>query len=173
MSRAVSITARRHAEGETSDQVEVVLMQFEHADLDAPIRISSDINRLSTDPLLYGTRSTWNDANPETEPYLFAFASIQMPGDQDGAPAAIQLVLDLFDNTLVNQLRSTITPATAHLAVVYAASPNAVEIEYRGLEVSDASYGNQLVITAARRAIEDRGVPQHLITDGRFPGLFR
>lgn len=173
MSRTVSITARRYAEDETSDQVEVVLMQFEHADLDAPIRISSDVTRLSTDPLLYGTRSTWNDADPETEPYLFAGASIQMPGDQDGAPAAVQLVLDLYDDTLVTQLRATTTPATAHLAVVYAASPDVIELEYRGLEVSDASYGEQLVITAARRAIEDRGVPQHLMTKDRFPGLYR
>lgn len=173
MSRAVSITARRHNESRTSDQVEVLLMQFEHDDLAAPIRISSDAMRLSTDPLLYGTRSTWNGADPETEPYLFAFASYEMPGDQADAPAAVRVILDLYDDTLVAQLRATSTPPTAHMAVVYATSPDTVELEYRGLEVSDASYGDQLVITAARRAIEERGVPMDLMTKDRFPGLFR
>ncbi|MBY6117401.1 hypothetical protein KUW09_24630 [Mameliella alba] len=173
MSRTVSITARRHDEAQHSDEVEVLLMQFEHADLEAPIRISSDATRLSVDPLLYGTRSTWNGADPATEPYLFAFASYQMPGDQEDAPAAVRVILDLFDDTLVKKLRSTITPATAHLAVVYAASPNTVEIEYRGLEIGDISYGEQLVITSSRRAIEERGVPRDLMTKDRFPGLFR
>ena len=173
MSRSVSIPARRHDEARSSTEVEVLLMQFEHADLDAPIRISSDATRLSVDPLLYGTRSTWNGADPATEYYEFAFASYQMPGDQEDAPAAVRVILSLFDDTLVKKLRSTITPATAHLAVVYAASPDTVEIEYRGLEVSDISYSDQLVITSARRAIEERGVPRDLMTKDRFPGLFR
>ena len=174
MSRSVSITARTHTEARASDEVEVLLMQFEHDDLAAPIRISSDpTERLTTDPPRYGTRSTWNGADPATEPYLFLAASFELPGDQDDAPASVRIVLDLFDATLVAQLRSIATQATAHMALVFAASPDTVELEYRDLLVISADYGEQLTITASRRPIEDEAVPKDRFTKDRFPGLFR
>lgn len=149
-------------------------MQFEHEDLAAPIRISSDpTERLSTDPLRYGTRSTWNNANPATEPYQFLAASFEVPGDQEDAPATVRLVLDMFDASLVKQLRSIATQATAHLALVFSETPNTVELEYRGLRVLSIDYGEQLTITASRQPIEDESVPKDRFTKDRFPGLFR
>ncbi len=44
--------------------------------LDAPVRLSTDnTERLSEEPLMYGTRSTWMGSNPATEPFLFVIAS--------------------------------------------------------------------------------------------------
>lgn len=174
MSRTLSLTARTFGQAAASGEVAVVLIQVEHPSLAAPIRLSSDPTvLLSEEPLRYGTRSTWNGADPATEPFVFTVASFVLPGDQEDAPASLQLVLDLFDAALVTQLRSVTTQATLHLALVLASSPDLVEIEYRGLRVVSADYGEQLTITATRRPIEDEAVPKDRFTKDRFPGLFR
>ncbi|SDY55561.1 hypothetical protein [Citreimonas salinaria] len=174
MSRLVSITARTHAEAQYSDEVEVLLIHIDHPELDAPIRLSSDpTERLTTDPLTYGTRSAWKDSDPATEPFRFIMASFEMPGDQEDAPAAFGITIDLFDATLVKAVRSFSTRATAALAVVYASAPDAVEVEYHGLEVIAADYGTQVVIGASRKPIEEEEAVAHRITKARFPGMFR
>jgi hypothetical protein len=173
MSRTLSLTARSHGQAAQPEDVEVVLMQFDHDDLDAPIRISSDpTERLSTEPLRYGTRSSWNGTDPQAAPFYFLAAGFELPGDQEDAPAAVRIVLDLFDATLVTLLRSVSTQGTAHLAIVFAASPDTVEIEFRDLRITTVEYGEQLVITCSRRPIEEEGVPAIRMTKDRFPGLF-
>lgn len=174
MSRTLSLTARTFGQAAASGEVAVVLIQIEHASLDAPVRISSDPTvLLSEEPLRYGTRSTWNGSDPATEPFVFAVASFVLPGDQEDAPAAMQLVLDLFDAALVTKLRSVNTQSTLHVAVVFASAPDLVEMEWRGLRVVSADYGERLTISATRRPIEEEAVPKDRFTKDRFPGLFR
>lgn len=172
MRQTLSFTARSQSLSGTPEEVPVLLMQFEHASLPAPVRVSSDpTERLQDDPPLYGTRSTWNSADPATEPYLFLSAGFVLPGDQEDAPAAVQIVLNTLDAALITSLRSVNTRATAHLALVLASAPNLVQIEYRGLQVLSIEYGEQLTITASRQPIEEEAVPKDRFTKDRFPGL--
>lgn len=172
MSQRLSMNARRAATDRTSAEVEVVLIVIEHPELDAPIRLSTDpTERLSVEPLLYGTRSSWMGAE---DPYLFVLASAEVPSDLEDAPATASIRLELIDPSIARALRSVTSPATAHLAVVLASSPDLIEMEFRDMRASGASgSAEQASIEISRRPIEDERIPTDRFTRDRFPGLFR
>lgn len=173
--RLVSVNARRAHDDPITDEVHVALFQFEHPDLDAPVRLSTDPGeRISTDPLRYGTRSRWNGADPATEPYWFVLVSAEIPGDMEDAPASATLILENVSNDIAATLRSFTTRPTVHMAVVLAASPDIVEQEYRGMVVPGAEGdAGQVVISISRDPIEQEQVPMDRMTKDRFPGLHR
>lgn len=171
--RLVSLNARLAMEAETSDEVALVLFCIEHPDLPAPIRLSTDnTERLSEEPLIYGTRSTWRSADPETEPYLFLLAAALLPSDVEDAPASAQIVLENLDSQMVALLRSFLTPPAVHMAVVLASSPNLVEAEWSGLQLLGADIdAGAITLTLSREEIEGEYWPTGRMTRDRFPGL--
>ncbi len=55
--RRVSLNARTAFDAATTAEVEIAQIMIEHPALDAPVRLSTDpTERISTDPLMYGTR---------------------------------------------------------------------------------------------------------------------
>lgn len=173
--RRVSVNARRAFDAASSGEVEVALFSFRHGDLDAPVRLSTDPTaRLSIDPLIYGTRSAWDDADPLNTPYLFVLASAEIPGDMEDAPSAATLVLENVDNDIAKLLRSFTSRAEVRMAVVLASSPDVVEVEYRGLQLisSDGDVG-EVTLSISRQPIEDEPAPMDRFTKDRFPGLHR
>ncbi len=173
--RRVSLNARAALEEASSPEVEVVLLTVEHPELPAPVRLSTDpTERLSIDPLLYGTRSSWSGADPQTDPYLFILASAEFPSDLEDAPAAATLVLENVDNEIAHLLRSFTDRPVVHMAVVLASSPDLVEAEYRNLNIIgvDGNAG-EVSISISRAPIEEESVPMDRFTKDRFPGLFR
>ena len=147
---------------------------IDHGSLSAPVRLSTDpTERLSAEPPIYGTRSTWMDADPETEPYLFTLVSADLPGDQEDAPASATIVLENVDNGIAAVLRSIIDRATVHMAVVLASSPDLVEMECRDLRLISADGdAGEVSLALSRAPIEDETVPMDRFTRDRFPGLF-
>jgi hypothetical protein len=174
MSRRLSITGRRHDADPQSDEVAVVLMHISHPDFATPYRFSSDpTERLSIEPLLYGTRSRWRDSDPASAPFLFAAMSFQLPGDQDGAPAETRMTLHLYDAETVEVLRSVSTPARVDMAVVMASSPDLPEYEHLGHLLYSAGYDDVVTLTSSREMIEEEGVSKDRYDKDRFPGLHR
>lgn len=173
--RRVSLNARTAFDGAGTDEVEVALVAIEHGDLDAPVRLSTDpTERLTTDPLVYGTRSTWYGSDPATEPFQFFLGAAELPGDQEDVPPAAALILENVDPGLAALLRSITTPARVHLAVVLAASPDVIEAEFRDLQVIEAGGdAGEVRLTVSRAPIEEETVPMDRFTKARFPGLFR
>jgi hypothetical protein len=162
-------------EEQSTGEVEVALFVIEHPSLDAPVRLSTDpTDRLSIDPLMYGTRSTWDGAKPKTDPYYFLLASAEFPSDLDDVSAAANIVLENVDNDIVKLLRSFTDRPTIHMAVVLATSPDLVEAEFRNLKIvgSDGT-ANEITLQISRAPIEDEAVPMDRFTKDRFPGLFR
>jgi hypothetical protein len=160
-------------DAQSSDQIYVVLFHVEHPDLPTPIRLSTDnTERLSAEPLVYGTRSTWLDADPVTEPFLWVIASAMVPSDLEDAPAAAQVVLETLDHEIVRLMRSFSTPATAHMAVVLADTPDVIEQEWAGLRIvsSDTNAG-EIAISLSREEVEQEFYPSGRMTRDRFPGL--
>lgn len=169
------MNARQALDAASSAEVEVALFVIEHPSLASPVRLSTDpTERLSADPLIYGTRSNWFGANKVTEPYLFVLVSAELPGDQEDAPAAATLVLENVDNDIAKLLRSFTDRPVIHMAVVLASSPDLVEMECRDLRIV-ASEGDagQVSLTLTRAPIEDETVPMDRFTRDRFPGLFQ
>nr|WP_321459597.1 hypothetical protein [uncultured Cohaesibacter sp.] len=175
MSRTVSKAARQSFDDATTSEGEVALFVFEHPMLETPLRLSTDpTERISADPPTYGTRSTWDGADPATDPYLFVLMSAELPGDQEDTQAAPVIVLENVDNDIAALLRSFTDLATVHMAVVLATSPNFVEVEYRDMKLLSADGNAQEVrLSISRRPVEDETVPMDRFTKDRFPGMFR
>ncbi|TMV09815.1 hypothetical protein FGK63_01725 [Ruegeria sediminis] len=173
--RRVSLNARSAAEAATTDEVEIALFSITHPYLDAPVRLSTDpTERLSVEPLMYGTRSAWDGADPVTDPYLFVLASAELPSDQEDAPATATIVLENVDNDIAALLRSFTDLPVVNMAVVLASSPDVVEVEYRDLRIVGAEGdASEISLQISRRPIEDETVPMDRFTKDRFPGLFR
>ncbi len=172
MSRRLSLNARLAHEDEFSGEIEVMLFVIEHPELDAPIRLSTDnAVRISTDPEIYGTVSSWRGGGP-ANPYLWVVASAVLPGDSDDAPAAATLVLENLDTDMVDLVRSFTDLASVSLAVVLASSPDTVEAEYTGLQIVEANItGGEIALALSRDEIELEPFPAGRMSKHRFPGL--
>ena len=175
MSRRVSLNARRAIEDGNTAEIEVVLIVITHAALSAPIKITTDdTERLSVEPLAYGTRSTWRAAETNDEPFLFVAVSAILPGDQDDTPAAATLVLENLDNLLAAELRKTTERARVDLAVVLAGSPDLVDYEQLDLRLVGAEGdAGEIILSISRDPITDEPWPAGRMTRERFPGLHR
>ncbi|NEX47596.1 hypothetical protein [Pseudotabrizicola algicola] len=171
--RRLSLNARLAQDAEGGAEIEVALIHIEHPDLEAPIRLSTDnTERLSDDPLMYGTRSSWRGANPVTEPYLWVIASAVLPGDADDAPASAQIALENLDAEMVDLVRSFTDPASVSLAVVLAGSPDVIEGEWTGLLLVSADItAGEIVLSISRDEVELEAFPPGRMTRLNFPGL--
>lgn len=175
MPRRLSLNARLALDAPASSEVEAVLLVIEHPALEAPIRLSTDnTERLSVDPLYYGTRSRWRGANPLTDPYLWVVASALLPSDLDDQPASATIVLDNLDARMAELLRSITDPATVHMAVVLASSPDHIEQEFTDLRlVSHEISAGEIALQISREEIELEHFPGGRMSRDRFPGLHR
>lgn len=168
-----SLNARLMQDAATSDEIYVLLLEITHPSLDAPIRLSTDnADRISTDPLIYGTRSNWWAANPTTEPFLWVIASVLVPDDKQDAPAAGSFVLENLDNSIVKLLRSFTDIATLSMAVVLASSPDFIEREWIGLKITTSEINaGEISLSFSREEIELEQFPIGRMTRNNFPGL--
>lgn len=173
--RRVSLNARLAQDAQATAEIYVALFEIEHPELENPIRFSTDnTERLSSDPLYYGTRSTWRGANPISDPYLWIVASALLPSDLEDAPASAQVVLENLDQEIVNVVRSFTSPATIHMAVVLASSPNLIEAEYTDLHIIAADIdAGEISLSISREEIELEYVPGGRMTARMFPGLHK
>jgi len=173
--RRLSLNARLALDAIATDEVETVLLHIEHPDLDEPIRLSTDnTERLSDDPLYYGTRSTWRGADPANEPFLWVVASAVLPSDLDDAPAAATIVLENLDHAMAEVMRSFTTPATFHMAVVLADTPNVIEAEFSDLLLTSAEItAGEISLSISREEIETEFVPGGRMTSRTFPGMHK
>lgn len=170
--RIVSLNARLAADAIASQEVDVVLWHITHPDLDEPVRLSTDpTERLSLEPLRYGTRSTW--LTEDGSPFLFVLADALVPDDKADAPATAKLFLSNLDNSVASVLRSFTEPATVDMAVVLASSPDLVEVETLGLKlVTSEGSGDQVVLDLSREKLTAEPWPSGRMTRSRFPGIW-
>lgn len=171
----LALNTRTIHDAATTGEVEVALFYIDHPSLDAPVRLSTDnTERLSDAPPSYGTRSTWMDSNPATEPFLFVLVSTEQPSDLEDTPAAAEIVLSNVDSRIADELRSVTSRATVHMAVVFASAPDAVVVQYRDMKLVGASGDTgEVTMSFSRAPIEEEIVPMDRFTKQRFPGLYR
>lgn len=171
--RRVSLNARLALDQVATDELEVVLVIIEHPLLDAPVRLSSDnADRISVEPLMYGTRSTWRTG--DGSPFLFVMLDALVPDEQDDAPAQASLVLEILDSDIADILTATTVQATCHMAIVLASSPDNVEAEWIGLLMTSADGDSgQVSIKFSMEPITGEPYPADRMTKERFPGLHK
>lgn len=169
--RRVSLNYRTSLDGAHSDAVEVVLIHITHPALGEPIRLSTDpTERLTVEPLAYGTRSTW--MTDDGSPFQFVLVDVLLPDDQEEAPPAARVALEAVDAGLASVLRQTTLPATVDMAVVLASEPDVVEAEFRDLRLVGAEGdAGEIVLTISRDPLTAEPSPPDRMTRARFPGL--
>ncbi len=171
--RRISLNARIAQEKGSTAELYAALFEITHPTLPKPIRLTSDnAERISKEPYVMGARSNWRGANPITEPFLWIAVSVLQPGDQDDAPAAMTLVLENIDDKLTKLLRSFIDFATISMAIVLADTPNNIEAEWTGMDLTTSTItGGEVSLQFSREAIEDESFPPGRMTRFSFPGL--
>jgi hypothetical protein len=168
MPRTLSLTMRSAANAAQSLVTPVVFVTITHADLDAPVRLSSDpTERLSSDPLRYGTRHLGDI-------YDFVLMSALLPDDKEGALPVVTLAFENVAANMASVARAVLTPATVDLKVVLASSPDSIEEQYLGLQAAHVVYDKgRITLDITRETIFTRRPwPAGRMTQARFPGLF-
>jgi len=150
-----------------SDEVVICLLTVTHDDLGTPIYLSSDpTERLSDDPLVYGTTSRGNE-------YLYLPFEFTLPDDKSDSPPRVQLSMDNTDRSLVAILRSISTPASIKVELVLASDLDTVEITMPALQLSDITMDEgRISATLVADALINEPHPAGQFTPGSFPGLF-
>lgn len=173
MSRRISMNARLAQDADASAEIEVALLLIEHPELEQPIRLSTDnAVRISDDPLMYATLSTWRGSDPATQPFLWIVASAILPGDAEDAPATAQISLENLDSEMVELLRSFTDPPTIHMAGVLASAPDLIEMEFTDLQIVSADItAGEIVLSISRDEIELEPFPAGRMIHAYFPGL--
>lgn len=171
MSRQVSLNARTAMDAPASDELEIVLIHITHPLIDEPVRLSSDpTTRISLEPLSYGTPSTW--LTEDGSPFLFIMMGAQLPDEDDDAPAAGSLVLEILDSDIATILTSTTVQAIVSMAVVLASSPDLVEAEFLDMRMVSADIdAGQIVMSFTKEPITAESYPAARMTKERFPGM--
>jgi hypothetical protein len=150
-----------------SDEVVICLLTVTHEEIEAPIYLSSDAtDRLSDDPLIYGTVSRGNE-------YLYLPFEFTLPDDKSDSPPRVQLSMDNTDRSLVTLLRSISTPADIMVELILASDLDFVEITFPALQLSDVTIEDgRIQATLVADALINEPHPAQLFTPGSFPGLF-
>lgn len=142
MSETFYLDVRVGEDASHHDKLAIALIVLRSEGLDKPLRVSSDnTNRLSAEPLIYGTRSTWQtgreDGGPEE--YLFISMLVRPPDDPDnGLPNASITIVD-GDGSIRKQIRGARGEVLVDMAVVMRSDPNTPVDFWTGMRLSDAN----------------------------------
>jgi hypothetical protein len=167
MARSVSLNFRTAAFGQESGEVAIALLTITHPSLPSPILLSTDATtRFSTDPLLYGTMS-------RSQQFLFVFAEVTMPDEQDKQPPAAKLVISNIDRSIIPLARSVSSPPSVKIEIVLASAPDTVEIAIPAMDMVNLQYdANQLTFDLAIDALAFEPFPSGSFDPASFPALF-
>lgn len=164
--QTISLTARGAIQDQHSAEVFVLLATITHPALSAPVRLSSDPTiRISTDPLIYGTRRLG-------EVYPFVWMAAVLPDDRAEDVPRVSLAFANVGTDMAAPFRQVTSPARVDLTVVLSSTPDIAELEIPKLRAVRASYdGSQVVLEVSGEPFASLALPFHRMTADRFPGL--
>lgn len=167
MPRLISFNARQAAGAEQTGEIDVVLTEITHPDLEDPLRLSTDPTELlSEEPLVYGTKSGGYD-------WLFCGMGAILPGDEEGAPQSVSLFFENIDGNVGAVARSILTPARIDLFRVLASSPDVIEQSYIKFQGTEATIeADKVEIAISRAHFTSEPFPPHPMSKQNTPGLF-
>jgi len=158
MSRDISLTARQALHAAETDEVFIVLLTIDHADLSAPIRVSSD----AVDTVSRGDTFV-----------AFPF-ELTLPEDSDDRPPRARLRIDNVDRRIVLAIRSIGSTPSVKIEIVRGADPDTVEAVFPDFCLRDLRYDALTVEgTLTLEAFIAEPYPARIFSPAEFPGLFR
>ncbi len=171
MPRRVSQRARTSFSSEVSSLVKVFLLTIYHKDLSEPIRVSSDATvRLDEEDqvnVIYGTISNGKR-------YMYAGFEAALLNDESGTIPQVQISIPNAHRDIIAAIESMGSgPVKVDLQMVFADTPNEVEVEMLGLELTKITY-NETVISGviSRDLLFNEPFPCKTFTPQEWPFLF-
>ncbi|NNG04359.1 MAG: DUF1833 family protein [Inquilinus sp.] len=152
----VSATYKQAAYAAETGEAPIVLLTIDHADLAAPIRVTSDAV----------------DTASRGDTYVAFPFRVSLPDDTEEAARA-RLEIDNVDRRIVEAVRSISSPPSVRLEVVLAGTPDLVEAGPFDFELEETRY--DLLVVSGELAFEpvlDLAMPADSLSPGLFPGLF-
>lgn len=165
---AVSLSWRSAFNAESTDEEPVVLVVFTVPGGDTHYLSSHPTQRLSIDPLRYGTMH-------DGQEYGFVLMSMAWPDDQEGKAPSTSLVFENVVEDMAAAARA-ITPgqqADVTMMLVLTSDTEFVEERYE-MKATGATYNaQQVTLTVSREPIETEPWPAQCMTKNNMPGLYR
>lgn len=165
--RILSLNFRQALFSQGSGEIPIFLLTITHPALDAPILLSTDATeRLTTDPLTYGTVSRSNT-------YLYAGIDVTLPDEQDKTPPASKLTIQNVTRDLVPLARSVNTPPQVAIEAVLASAPDTVEMTWPVMDMSNLTADvSTLQFDLTVDALTTEPYPAGNFNAAGFPALF-
>ena len=136
-----------------TDEVNLIIVEIDHTDLDTPIRVVNNTENVTSGG----------------DEYLAAGFNIKLPND-DGHTS-----IDVcnIDRVMVNAIRSISTRPTVSLSVILASDPNTVEVGPYVMELADVGYDAFTVYgKLSFDDFLDEPYGGDVFTPGQYIGLF-
>ena len=170
MARKVSARARKHVQAEIDPLIKVFLITINHKDLLEPIRVSSDpTERVGSDEynIIYGTVSRGMT-------FLYAGFEANLATDEEGAAPQVQVSIPNADRSIVEAIESMGPgPVSVDIEVVFADTPDEVEIALKGMEMTEITYDESVISgIISRDLLFDEPYPYRSFTPQHYPFLF-
>lgn len=153
--RVLSAPATAALVAEETDEVFLILVKIDHADLDQPIRVVNNIEEIVSGG----------------ETYVGLPFEVELP-DEGDRPGEARLSVDNVDRRIVEAIRTISTPPSVTIKVVLASQPDTIEYQLDGLTMRDVSYDAATVQGYLRYEDLSSENVADMIVPSRFPGLF-
>lgn len=170
MARRVTTKLRQSVMEEVSPFVLVFLLTISHRDLTEPIRVSSDATvrlRETQETVVYGTISNGKE-------YLYAGFEAALLEDKASSIPQVQISIPNAHRSIIEAIESMGSgPVACDLQLVYADTPDVVEIDVKGLELTQITYDEtSITATISRDLLFNEPFPARTFTPAEWPFLF-
>lgn len=170
MARKISKRARVSVSSEDSPLVKVFLITIYHRSLEEPIRVSSDATvrlRETQENVIYGTISNGKE-------YLYTGFEAALLNDESGAIPQVQITIPNAHRSIIEAIESMGSgPVQVDLQLVFADTPDIVEIDIKGLEMGQITYDETSITgTISRDMLFNEPFPSRSFTPDEWPFLF-
>lgn len=154
--RPISAALREAIQAQETDEALLYLITITHAQLDEPVRVSSD----QVDTVSRG------------QIYLAYPVRPLLTGAGDGSPPRAQLEIDHVDRRIGQAIAALEGPAGVTIEVVLGSTPDSVELALDGLALTDVEWDQHTVRGTLTYDLElMRQHPDWYADPGEFPGL--
>ena len=157
MSRTLSATARAALFAQQTGQALLTLLEIDHPDLDAPIRVVNNTENIVSGGVTF---------------CACAF-DVPPPDDLSEAPPSVTLSICNVDRSITYALESIASPPTIKMWVIVGSTPNVEEIGPIEFSLLAVSYDVLTIeCTLGFEPILNESIPGHSFTPDLFPGIF-
>lgn len=165
----ISVNFRESAYASETGRVPILLITFDHADLVAPIRISTDPTErvLETD-----TQVVWGTIS-RGDTFAFFPVSIRLPDDTDSGPGQMQIELDNVDRAMTEAIREIHSPLSVKVELVMDNAVDTVDLTWPEYTLRNIQYNATTITgTMTLENLTSEPFPGVSFTPATTPGVF-